>query len=133
MCGHSGVCFTRYNTYYVFARILLLRLFQVLSGNVPFCQYRAEKVALAVVRGKRPTRPGQEGLGGEEIDGVTWRPVSACWDFEPEDRPSCLNLHGAFSNMDICDNRPILQSMIQPAALREIEAPAIDLENMRSS
>jgi hypothetical protein len=115
-----------------FPKIFSLRIFQVLSGNVPFCQYRAEKVALAMIKGKRPTRPSQEGLGGEEIDDVAWRPTSACWEFEPEDRPSSLNLHEAFSNMDISDDRPVLQPMIQPAALRAIEDPAIDLENMRS-
>jgi hypothetical protein len=33
--------------------------------------------------------------------------------------------------MDIYGGRPVLQSIIQPAALMEIETPATDLEDMR--
>jgi hypothetical protein len=112
------------NPCYVFARKLTLRQFEVLSGNVPFCQYRQEvKIGLAVGMGKRPIRPGQEGVGGEEVNDITWRPVSACWEFEPEDRPNCLKLHRAFTSMNIHDDRPAPRS----EASGEFEAPAIDL------
>jgi hypothetical protein len=101
----------------------------VLSGNVPFCHYRQElKIALAVGMGQRPIRPGQEGVGGEEVNDITWRPVSACWEFEPEDRPSCLKLHDAFASMNIHDDRPAPRS----EASGEFEAPAIDLESIGS-
>jgi hypothetical protein len=103
----------------------------VLSGNVPFYQLSQErKVATAIAKGKRPTRPGQEGAGGEEINDGIWRPVSACWEFNPEDRPRCIEILNAFSSMDIQDNRQTAMVLTMPERLQTILTSG-DIEHAR--
>jgi hypothetical protein len=57
--------------------------------------------------------------------------VLACWEFDPEARPSCFRLYEAFSGMGIHDDRPVPKSTIRSALLGEIEISAVYLENMR--
>jgi hypothetical protein len=105
----------------------------VLSSNIPFHQHRQDiKVMAALLKKGKPTRPGQEGTGGDKIDDVIWRPVSTCWEFEPENRPSCAQFHRIFASIDIHDDRPVQKAEVQLDAVEHATAPAIDLERVKS-
>jgi hypothetical protein len=106
---------------------------KVLSRNVPFCQYRQEtKVTAALLKKGKPTRPGHEGVGGDEISDAIWRPVSTCFEFEAEDRPSCAQLQKIFSSIDIHDDRPVQNAATRFNAVEHTRASASDLERARS-
>jgi hypothetical protein len=45
-------------------------------------------------------------MSGDEISDGIWRPVSACWEPKPKDRPRATEILDAFSVMDIHDDRP---------------------------
>ncbi|KAF5361876.1 hypothetical protein D9756_002592 [Leucocoprinus leucothites] len=95
--------------------------YEVLSGNIPFCQIAKEfKVSVAIAGGNKPNRPGQGGVRGNKIGDAIWQIMLMCWEFEPQSRPACLTVQQVFIGMDIQDSRPEAKSAIQP-------------ENMRSS
>jgi hypothetical protein len=74
---------------------------------------------MAIGAGKKPLRPSQEGNGTQGIVDAIWGPVSACWESEAKDRPSCMQFQRAFSSMVIHDDRPITIPPIPLGAFKE--------------
>ena len=62
-------------------------IYEVLSGQVPFAQYRNRLgAATKVLGGGRPERP--QGVEGRWFTDDVWRILEHCWRHEPSDRPS---------------------------------------------
>ncbi|KAJ3562850.1 hypothetical protein NP233_g9324 [Leucocoprinus birnbaumii] len=81
-------------------------IYEVISGNVPFCQIATEfRVAGAVATGSKPLRPGK-GVNGNDISDAIWQVLLMCWEFRPEDRHKCIAVQQIFRSMVSEDNRP---------------------------
>jgi len=61
-------------------------IYEVLSGQVPFAQYKTAVVILKVTEGLRPERPG--GTEGVWFTDDLWAMLNLCWAAQPESRPS---------------------------------------------
>lgn len=104
--------------------------YEILSGNVPFCQFAKEfRVAAAVAKGNKPTRPGEEGTSGNLINDTIWQLLLLCWEYQPEDRPVCLNVQQIFLGMGIQDDRFAAEPVVKPEA---IKGSTIDLVRARA-
>ncbi|KAF5353889.1 hypothetical protein D9756_007267 [Leucocoprinus leucothites] len=104
--------------------------YEILSGNVPFCQIdRDFRVSAAIAKGYKPARPGREGFEGDEIDDTMWQLMLRCWEYEPENRLSCLDVRQVFLGMAIQDGRPEVEPIIGNEACRNVR---IDLEGARA-
>ena len=60
-------------------------VYEVLSGQVPFAQYRKYAVVAKVLKGERPKRP--QGVRGNWFTDDVWGILERCWTPEPSDRP----------------------------------------------
>ena len=59
---------------------------EVLSGHLPFHQYKKWAISAKVLRGDRPERPqGEEGVWFTD---EVWEILGSCWMTQPEGRPS---------------------------------------------
>ena len=67
-------------------------IYEVLSGRVPFAQFRHFAVMRRVVDGERPQRP--RGVEGAWFTNDLWRLLNGCWATRPEDRPSVSDVLG---------------------------------------
>ncbi|KAF5354620.1 hypothetical protein D9756_005574 [Leucocoprinus leucothites] len=102
--------------------------YEVLSGNAPFCQLSSDlKAGIAIAKGNKPDRPKDGGI--DEGDTI-WQLMLACWEYEPEDRPSCLKVQQIFLGMNIQDDRPAAKPMICPELLTGL---AVDLDLVRTN
>jgi hypothetical protein len=111
----------------------LLKRRKVLSGNIPFCQYRTEGlVSTAVGRGEKPIRPSQDNISGDEIDVIMWHSMSRFWELEPRGRPSCLKFREILSSMGIHYDRLKVEPVRQPRGLELMKLPAIDSERAQA-
>ena len=64
-----------------------MTVYEVLTGKMPFSQYKSQYAAVRrVLGGKRPERP-QEAVGEWFTDDV-WGILGRCWEVGPNDRPS---------------------------------------------
>ena len=64
-----------------------MTVYEVLTGKMPFSEYKSQYAAVRrVLEGKRPERP-QEVVGEWFTDDV-WSILGRCWEAEPNDRPS---------------------------------------------
>ena len=61
-------------------------IYEVLTGQPPFAQFKAEAVTQKVTRGDRPERPG--GARGEWFTNGLWEILHRCWEAEAQNRPS---------------------------------------------
>ena len=61
-------------------------IYEVLSGQVPFTQFRPSMVMLKVIRGERPERPS--GPEGTQFTDHLWQTLNWCWELQPQLRPS---------------------------------------------
>jgi hypothetical protein len=63
----------------------VLKVQQIFTGEIPFREYRNQKVVPMVIEGRRPKRPANsQGVGlSDEI----WDMMQTCWDREPSNRP----------------------------------------------
>ena len=61
-------------------------IYEVLSEQVPFAQFRDFIVIQKVMKGERPGRP--EGVKGGWFMDSTWDMLGLCWAPQPESRPS---------------------------------------------
>ncbi|KXN84892.1 Cytokinesis protein sepH [Leucoagaricus sp. SymC.cos] len=76
--------------------------YEVLSGTVPFCQFlKDSRVLAAVVKGSKPLRPGQGGIGGNKIIDAMWNLLLVCWENDAEERPDCATVQQALLGIDI--------------------------------
>ena len=60
-------------------------IYEVLSGQVPFAQFKEFIVMRKVIEGERPERP--EGAEGEWFTDDLWNILTQCWATQPESRP----------------------------------------------
>ncbi|KXN82812.1 Serine/threonine-protein kinase HT1 [Leucoagaricus sp. SymC.cos] len=99
---------------------------EVLSEQVPFCQFPNDlKAAIAIGRGDKPARPGQDGRAGSMISDGMWSLLMTCWEYKAADRPTSSKLQEMLLHMHTDDDRPEPRPMIVPEAL---ETSVIDLE-----
>jgi hypothetical protein len=104
----------------------------MLSGKSPYWKVQDFRVSATIMKGKKPSRPGQDGTSGEEISDTIWRPTSMCWETEPDARPCCSEVQAAFACMDIHDDRPIPQPIIPPEVVKRVEALPLGLGRART-
>jgi hypothetical protein len=69
-------------------------------------------------------------VGGDEMNDGIWRPVSACWEPKPKDRPRATEVLNALSSMDIHDDRPAATSFVASDFLQTMITP-IHLERAK--
>ena len=67
-------------------------IYEVLSGQVPFAEYRALTVMRKVLDGERPGRP--KGDEGSLFTDDLWGTLELCWSSQPESRPPIDTIHG---------------------------------------
>jgi serine/threonine protein kinase len=65
-------------------------IYEVLSGHIPFHEYRTFSIAVKVIRGDRPERP--QGVEGGWFAGGVWEILGRCWAVEPEDRSNAKDV-----------------------------------------
>jgi len=63
-----------------------MAVYEVLTGRLPFAQYRKFVIPLVVLRGERPERP--QGPEGNWFTDDIWEILKRCWEHEPGNRPS---------------------------------------------
>ncbi|KAF5353883.1 hypothetical protein D9756_007269 [Leucocoprinus leucothites] len=103
--------------------------YEILSGNVPFCQIAKDlRVAVTITKGNKPIRPGRGGFDGDEIDDIMWQLMLRCWEYEPEDRLSCLDVRQVFVGMNVQDDRTSAKPIVRNEACKDLN---IDLEPAR--
>ena len=61
-------------------------IYEVLSGQAPFAQFKGVVAAQKVIGGERPERPG--GAAGALFADDLWELLGLCWTREPKGRPS---------------------------------------------
>jgi len=61
-------------------------VYEVLSGHVPFYQYKGWAISSKVSKGDRPERP--QGVEGTWFTDAVWSALECCWTPQPENRPS---------------------------------------------
>ena len=61
-------------------------IYEVLSGQAPFSQFKNVTVMRKVMMGERPERPG--GTEGTWFEGDLWETLNLCWEAQPGSRPS---------------------------------------------
>jgi len=61
-------------------------IYEVLSGHVPFYQYKNWAISSKVSKGDRPERP--QGVEGTWFTDDVWSALECCWTPQPENRPS---------------------------------------------
>lgn len=59
-----------------------------------------------MMRKEIPLRP--EPAGSKELSDRLWDLLTACWNYEPKDRPTCKMLQASITEIGIQDNRPPL-------------------------
>ncbi|KAF5355177.1 hypothetical protein D9756_005478 [Leucocoprinus leucothites] len=98
--------------------------YEIFTGNVPFCQYtHAAQLISAFIREPRvfPIRPTVLRGGNEgSIDDRIWKLLQRCWDYNPNERPSCEEVQRFFDGLNISDDRPGLVDVDCPI----LEGPA---------
>lgn len=104
--GHSLVWFTRYN----FSPLLQARtdeiVEKVLTSKAPFYQYAANQVVAALVRKEIPLRPECDPwIRCGNISDQLWELLEKCWDYIPENRPSCQEIRDCITIMGFRDTR----------------------------
>ncbi|KAF5361874.1 hypothetical protein D9756_002590 [Leucocoprinus leucothites] len=105
--------------------------YELLSGTAPFCHIAKEfRVAVTIAAGGKPNRPGQGGVSGNAIDDALWQIMLMCWEFEPEDRPTCLTVQQIFLGIDTQDDRPALSETVQS---KVVVTSTIDFEHTKAS
>ncbi|KAF9450904.1 kinase-like protein, partial [Macrolepiota fuliginosa MF-IS2] len=64
--------------------------YEVLTRKMPFYQYSREpQVIVALLKGSEvPIRPPPE-APCDEVDDCMWNLMSDCWNYQPQDRPTC--------------------------------------------
>ena len=85
-------------------------IYEVLSGQIPFAQYRAIIVMRKVLDGKRPTRPQGDNEGRFTDD--LWGMLELCWSPKPESHPSIETI------------RECLEGILRPPTPGEDDAEA---------
>ncbi|KXN90938.1 Cell division control protein 15 [Leucoagaricus sp. SymC.cos] len=95
---------------------------EVTSGQVPFCQILNDyKAAIAIGRGDKPARPGQDGRSGNIISDAIWNLLMLCWEYKAGDRPTSSKIKEMLLHVHIKDDRPEPKPMIEFEALRTSE------------
>ena len=56
-------------------------IYETISGNPPFHEYKNHTVSLKVLRGERPPR-------GVRFTETLWKTLELCWTSQPSDRPT---------------------------------------------
>lgn len=72
---------TKHSDCYAFGMVI----YEVLSGQAPFSQYKKHLVVARVLGGERPRRP--QGMEGIWFTDDIWKIVERCWRPIPDDRP----------------------------------------------
>ena len=68
-----------------------MTVYEVLTGKIPFSQYKNDYAAVGMVlEGKRPELP--QGAVGEWFTDDVWGILGRCWEAKPNDRPSIEDL-----------------------------------------
>ncbi|KXN90939.1 Serine/threonine-protein kinase HT1 [Leucoagaricus sp. SymC.cos] len=102
---------------------------EVISGKPPFHQFLNDfRAVMAIGKGDKPARPGQDGRGGNVIGDAMWNLLMTCWAYKAEDRPTSLRVLDVLSHMCIEDDRPAPKLMIEPEALK---TSAINFESAK--
>lgn len=88
-------------------QVICLRFYflQVFTRREPFYQYRqGPQVIAALIRGTEvPMRPGSDDR--DHIDDRMWDIMMSCWEYMPEQRPTCKELQRLFQNFGLQDDR----------------------------
>jgi len=80
--------------------------YEVLTDKLPFYQYKDLRVMRALMDKEIPLRPEQEpGAGCQELNDNVWQLLVNCWNYVPQDRPSCKALQHTLRKMKIQGNR----------------------------
>jgi len=61
-------------------------IYEVLTGQSPFVQWKDHIVTIKVTGGERPERP--EGIKGTWFTDELWEMLNLCWETRAQDRPS---------------------------------------------
>ena len=65
--------------------MLILRR-KIFTGKFPFYEHKREgPIVLAIIAGRRPSRPNQTKLPG--LDDNVWKLIEDCWKADPTQRP----------------------------------------------
>ena len=65
-------------------------IYEVLSGQAPFANYRDPEVVVLVLEGTRPQRPA--GDEGKFFASGVWETLELCWNEQSEMRPNARNI-----------------------------------------
>jgi len=65
-------------------------IYEVLSGQAPFSQWRDPEIVYMVLGGERPKRP--EGDEGKLFTDKIWEMLGRCWQNQPDARPSAKTI-----------------------------------------
>ena len=82
LTGPEGTRLTKQSDCYALGMVI----YEVLSGQAPFTQFRPSMVILKVIRGERPERPS--GPEGTQFTNNLWQTLNWCWELQPQLRPS---------------------------------------------
>ena len=72
-------------------------VYEVLSGQVPFAQYKVVIVMGKVINGERPVRP--QGDEGNWFTDDLWGMLERCWSPQPESRPPLETVRGCLEEV----------------------------------
>jgi len=75
-------CRTKYSDCYALGMVI----YEVLSGHLPFYEYKSWAIFGKVAGGDRPERP--QGAEGVWFPDDVWEALEHCWTPQPGDRPS---------------------------------------------
>ena len=60
-------------------------IYETVSGNVPFHEYKDAAASVKVIQGERPTR-------GDMFSDDLWKMMELCWASQPNDRPNIFDV-----------------------------------------
>ncbi len=122
-------------SYVVAAKVAIT---QVLSGKMPFYQYKDAQVVRALMKEEIPLRPNREPgtFTSEELNDDVWNLLVRCWNFVPQDRPSCRAIRDAIRALGAQDDdRPDTMADMGASvfwrAMREKSKERLDYERVQ--
>ncbi|KAJ3564996.1 hypothetical protein NP233_g7925 [Leucocoprinus birnbaumii] len=125
--GEEGVQPTESSDMWSFASLS----YEIISDKQPFFQVAKEfHVSSAILKGKKPVRPGVDGVDGYEINSTIWQTLLMCWKLEPSERPPCLKVYQIIVGMGTQCERQIAKPVTGSDILK---SSVVDLERAKSS
>ena len=118
-CGPKAGCPTKRSDCYALGMVI----YEVLSGKIPFSQYRGFAVIGKVIKGERPRRP--EGAIGTWFTDEIWGVVENCWEHIPHDRPRIGDVLQCLENA----SRSRIPTSQMVAGSQPMDPPTGDLES----